>query len=90
MRKLLQARRVRVFIAVAAMICLLALMVPQVGNQGGFLAWVFFFPVFLFGLLDLSEVFRDAVCADDDDLPQAPALVVLFQRPPPAFDSILS
>jgi hypothetical protein len=90
MRKLLQARRVRVFIAVAVMIYLLALMVPQVGNQGGFLPWIFFFPVFLFGLLPLSETFGDVVCADDDGLPQAPSLVVLFQRPPPAFDSMLS
>jgi hypothetical protein len=90
MRAFLQTRRVRVVIAVVMMICLLVLLVPQLGSQGSFLACVLFFPVFLFGLLDRSEVFQDAMCADDDCLPQAPAQTVQFQRPPPAFDSIFS
>jgi hypothetical protein len=78
-------RRVRVVIAVLMMICLLAVLVPQAGSHGTFLAYVLFFPVFLFGLLDLPWLQLAPVYADSALLPQAPVLSALFQRPPPSF-----
>jgi len=79
-------RRLQVITAVVMMVCLLALLIPHVGSHGPVVACVLFFPVFLFGLLDLQQVMRNAVRADETFLPQAPVLSALFQRPPPAFD----
>jgi membrane associated rhomboid family serine protease len=76
-------RRLQVFTAIVMMLCLLALVVSPVASHGVFFASVLFFPVFLFGLLDLGEVFRDLAPGDDERLSPAPVLDALFQRPPP-------
>lgn len=86
MRGLLKSRRWQIFTAVVMLICLVALLIPHGVSSGSLLACVLFFPVFLFGLLDLAEFLRNAVGADGSALPSAPALSALFQRPPPAFD----
>jgi hypothetical protein len=85
-RDYLQKRPWQIFTAMVMLICLLALLVPHSGGHGTLVACVLFFPVFLFGLLDLAMLLRNAVYADESFLPQAPALIPLFQRPPPAFD----
>jgi hypothetical protein len=72
--------------AVVLLVCLLALLAPHISGHGALGACVLFFPVFLFGLLDLELLLRNAVRADESFLPQAPVLIPLFQRPPPAFD----
>jgi len=82
----LQARRWQILTAVAMLVCLIALLIPHAGSRVTFIACVLFFPVFLFGLLDLSEVLRNVALAGDESLPSAPVLEALFQRPPPAFD----
>jgi hypothetical protein len=86
MRRLFQTRQLQIVAAVVLLVCLLALLVPQGGAHGGLVAGVLFFPLFLFGLLDLALLLRGAVLADEIVLPQAPVLDALFQRPPPAFD----
>jgi membrane associated rhomboid family serine protease len=86
MREFLQVRRARIVIAVLMMICLLVLLVPQVGNHGSILAYVLLFPVFLFGLLDLPWLLQVRVYAGRAILPQAPVLSALFQRPLPSFN----
>jgi hypothetical protein len=86
MRGLQQTRRLQVITAIVMMVCFVALLVPHAGSDGPFVACVLFFPVFLFGLLDLQQLLRNVVCADETYLPQAPVLSALFQRPPPAFD----
>jgi hypothetical protein len=85
-RGLLQTRRLQVITAIVMMVCFLALLIPHSGSSGPFVACVLFFPVFLFGLLDLQQMFRNVVRADETLLPQAPVLSALFQRPPPSFD----
>jgi len=84
MSKLLQARRVRVVIAIAMMICLLVLLVPHAGSHGSLLACVLLFPMFLFGSLDLSWLFQAPAYESPILLPQFPVLNALFQRPPPS------
>ena len=79
-------RRLQIFTAVMLMVCFLALLAPHVGSHGAFVAFVLFFPVFLFGLLDLPQMLRGVACADEVLLPRAPVLSALFQRPPPLFD----
>jgi hypothetical protein len=80
-------RRLQVITAIVMMVCFLALLIPHSGSSGPFVAsCVLFFPVFLFGLLDLQQLLRNVVRADETFLPQAPVLTALFQRPPPAFD----
>jgi len=86
MRELLQARRVRIVIAIAMLLSLLVLLVPHAASQGYLLAWVLFCPVFLFGLLGLPWFVRVAIYAEEGLLPQAPVLNALFQRPPPSLD----
>ena len=86
MRGHLQTRRLQVVTATVMLICLVALLIPHSVSSGSLLACVLFFPVFLFGLLDLALLLRNAVCADESFLPQAPVLIPLFQRPPPAVD----
>jgi hypothetical protein len=86
MRKFLSARRVQIVIAVAMMICLLLLLGQHGGSHGDVFAYILFFPLFLFGLLDLPGLLRVPVCADSALRPQTPALSALFQRPPPSFD----
>jgi hypothetical protein len=79
-------RWMRAAVAVVLLVCLLALLAPHVGGHATLVASVLFFPVFLFGLLDLTLLFEGAERADEMVLPQAPVLTALFQRPPPAFD----
>ncbi len=79
-------RRFQVVTAIVMMVCFLTFLIPHSGSNGPVVACVLFFPVFLFGLLDLQQVLRNAVCADETFLPQAPVLSALLQRPPPAFD----
>ena len=79
-------RRFRVIAAALLLLCFLAFLIPHSGSHGHVVACVLFLPVFLFGLLDLQQVLRNAVCADETFLPQAPVLSAPFQRPPPAFD----
>ena len=86
MRGHLQKRPWQIFTTMVMLICFLALLVPHSGGRGTLVACVLFFPVFLFGLLDLALLLRNAVCADESFLPQAPVLIPLFQRPPPTFD----
>jgi hypothetical protein len=86
MRDFLQMRRWQIVTAVVVLICFVALVVPHSVSSGSLLACVLFFPVFLFGLLDLAEFMRNAVSADDSALPSAPVLDALFQRPPPSFE----
>jgi hypothetical protein len=86
MKVSLQARRWRILVSVAMLVCLIALLIPHAGSHLTFVVCVLFFPVFLFGLLDLREVLRNVVLAGDESLPAAPMLEALFQRPPPAFD----
>jgi hypothetical protein len=86
MRGNIQKRPWQIFAVMAMLICLVMLLVPHAANSGSLLACVLFFPVFLFGLLDLAEFMRNAVCADDTALPRAPTLGTLFQRPPPTIN----
>jgi hypothetical protein len=86
MKGLLQARRFRIFTAVVVTICFLALLAPHAGDHGTFIACVLFFPVFLFGLLDLPWLLRGLVGAEETILPYEPVTTALFQRPPPSFD----
>jgi hypothetical protein len=86
MRGSQQTRQFQVITAIVMMVCFLALLVPHAVGHGPFIACVLFFPVFLFGLLDLQQLLRNAVRADESFLPQAPLLSTLFQRPPPAID----
>ena len=79
-------RRWQIVTAVVMLICFASLLVPHSANSGLLLVCVLFFPVFLFGLLDLAEFFRNAVSAGDSALPSAPVLSALFQRPPPSFE----
>jgi len=83
MRGHIQKRPWQIFAAMVMLICLVTLLVPHAASSGSLLACVLFFPVFLFGLLDLVEFLRNAVRADDLALPNAPVLSALFQRPPP-------
>jgi hypothetical protein len=86
MRDRLQMRRWRIVTAVVMLICFVALLVPHAAGSGSLLACVLFFPVFLFGLLDIAEFLRNSVNTDEAALPSAPALSALFQRPPPSFE----
>lgn len=86
MRDCLHRRRWQIFTAVVVLICLVALLAPRSVSSGSLLACVLFFPVFLFGLLDLAEFLRNVVCADHTALPSAPVLSPLFQRPPPSLE----
>jgi len=67
------------------LICFLSLLIPHAGVHESLLVCVLFFPVFLFGLLDLSQFFQNASSANELPLPQAPVLGSLYQRPPPSF-----
>lgn len=84
--KLLQARRVRVVIAIAMMICLLALLVPHAASHASVLACILFVPLLLLGLLDLPWLLDAAAHTDSALPPQAPVFSTLFQRPPPSLD----
>jgi hypothetical protein len=86
MKSLLQMRRLQIFTAIVMVICFLALLVPHAGSHGSFVACVLFFPVFLFGLLDLPQMLRGMARPEEAVLPQAPVRSALFQRPPPLFD----
>ncbi len=79
-------RRWQIVTAVVMLICLASLLVPHSVSSGSLLACVLFFPVFLFGLLDLAEFLRNSVSTDDSAVPSVPALSALFQRPPPSFE----
>jgi hypothetical protein len=79
----LQMRRFQIVTVIVMLICFLALLTPHAGVHGGLLACVLFFPVFLYGLLDLSQLFQNVACADEPLLSPAPVLSSLFQRPPP-------
>ena len=81
----LQTRGFQVVTATVMLICLLALLIPHAGTCGNLLIGVLFLPVFLFGLLDLQQLLRNLVCADEEFLPQAPITRAMFQRPPPSF-----
>jgi hypothetical protein len=82
MKNLLRTQRLRIVLA-AAMVVFLVIALIHPGHHQVPIACVLLFPVFLFGLLNLSEFFQNRKCVDDVSLPQAPALTVLFQRPPP-------
>jgi len=82
MKELLKTRRAQVVIAVAMMICLLAMLVPHAEGHGTLLTYVLL-PVFLFGLLDLPWSFRTP-SQDSALFLEAPVLSALFQRPPPS------
>ena len=86
MTGLLQGRRFRIFTAVVVTICFLMLLTPHAGDHGAFFAFVLFFPVFLFELLDPPWLLHGMDDADEAVLPRAPVLIALFQRPPPLFD----
>ena len=78
--------RWQIVTAVVVLICFVSLLIPHSVSSGSLLACVLFFPVFLFGLLDLAEFLRNSVSTGDSALPSAPALSALFQRPPPSFE----
>jgi hypothetical protein len=81
-------RRWQIVTAVVMLVCVVALLIPHSESAGCWLACVLFFPVFLFGLLDPRQWLGTTEPADVTPLPQAPCLNLLFQRPPPAFESI--
>ena len=69
------------------MLFLATLIVSAASTHGVyFFACVLFFPVFLFGLLELPWLQRAPLYADAALLPLAPILSTLFQRPPPVLD----
>lgn len=79
-------RRFQIFTAIVMMICFLALLAPHAGSHGTLVACVLFFPMFLFGLLDLPQLLRAMAGAEEAILPYAPLVSPLVQRPPPSFD----
>ena len=81
-----QVRRLQIVAAIVALICVVALLIPHAASHGPLFVCVLFFPVFLYGSLDLAELFRIVAYPDDRALPEAPVFRVLFQRPPPALD----
>ena len=83
MRSSTQTRQWQILAVVVMLVCLIALLIPHAGSHEIFVVCVLFFPVFLFGLLDLSGVLRNVAPAGDESLPSAPMLEALFQRPPP-------
>ena len=82
----LRTRRIQVLTAIVMMLCLTTLIVSPAATHGVFVACVLFFPVFLFGLLDLPWLQRATFYADAALLPLAPILSTLFQRPPPVLN----
>jgi hypothetical protein len=79
-------RRFQIFIAIVMTICLMALLAPHAGSHGTFVACVLFFPMFLFGLLDLPQLLRGMAGAEEIILSSAPVVNALLKRPPPTFD----
>jgi hypothetical protein len=85
MRRSQQNDRFQIIAAIAMLICVLALLVPQGASHGLLIVGVLFFPVFLFGLLDPPQWLR-IVYTGGSSLPTAPVRTALFQRPPPTID----
>jgi hypothetical protein len=83
MKDSLQQRRLQIVIAFAMLLCLLVLLVPHSADHGGLDVCVLFFPVFLFGLLDLPRLSEALARRQTVALPASPVLNALFQRPPP-------
>ena len=81
-----EMRRLQVLTASVMLICFVALLTAHAGSHGAFVACVLFFPMFLFGLLDLSGLLRGMARMEEALLPQAPVLSALFQRPPPSLN----
>ena len=82
----LRTRRIQVLTAIVMMLCVATLIVSPAATHCAFFACVLFFPVFLFGLLELPWLQRAPLYADAALLPVAPILSTLFQRPPPVLD----
>ena len=78
-----QTRRFQTVAAIVILLCVVVLVAAQLGSHGVFEACVLFFPVFMFGLLDLPWLLRASVYADAALLPVTPVPSKLFQRPPP-------
>src|SRR5260221_1546791 len=78
----LRTRRIQFVTAIVMILCAAVLLVSTATSHGVFAAFVLFFPVFLFGLLELPWVQRAPLYADAALLPHAPILCTLFQRPP--------
>lgn len=72
--------------AIVTMLCVATFLVHAAASHVVFAAGVLFFPVFLFGLLELPWLQRAPLYADAALLPQPPILSALFQRPPPVLD----
>lgn len=82
----LRTRQIQVVTAIVLMLCVAALLVQAATSHVVFAVGVLFFPVFLFGLLELPWFQRVPLYADAALLPQPPILSTLFQRPPPVLD----
>jgi hypothetical protein len=75
-----------VLLMVVALSLLLLLLMPHAAGHAGFvLVCLTLVPVFLFGSVVIAVV--DSAVAVDASLSAAPVRAVLFQRPPPFFQS---
>jgi hypothetical protein len=86
MREQVRIRWWHIAIACVLALCVLGLVASHGGVQWLALASVLFFPVFLFGLLDLPQLLAGEVRTDDEILPPNQLSRALFQRPPPTFE----
>jgi len=82
----LRTRRIQFVTAIVTLLCVAALLVQATTSHIVYAVGVLFFPVFLFGLLELPWFQRAPLYADAAFLPQPPLLSTLFQRPPPVLD----
>jgi hypothetical protein len=82
----LRARRIQVLTAIVVMLWVAMLIASAAATHCVYAACVLFFPVFLFGLLELPWLQRAPLYMDAALLPVAPILNTLFQRPPPVLD----